>query len=488
MVEGDSGTRIISFPVTLSRASTVPLTVDYTLQGDTASLAAKPGGGVDGKIGTGTLNFTPSGKGETGTIAYVNATVYADTTTEADETFSIVLANPVGGFALGRERAVGTIVNDDQGAGLRVGVSDTSIVEGDAGTRTAQVKVTVSNAPGAAVVTVPYTVAGVGADWGKSEASGGDFGGAVSGTLTFTGAATSATLSVPVYGDVRPEGDQAVEVSLGAIIGAEATRAVGAVTIVDDDGEGPVVPPTSTVSVGDALVAEGDAGSRTVTFPVTLSHAATGRVTVAYRIVGGTATGALKPAPGVDVKTGSGTLTFTVPAGGESRTILYVNATIYGDTTPESDETFSLVLSGPTGGFSLGRDRATGTIADDDATAGLRVGVGDATVLEGDAGARIVQVKVTVSAAPGTTAVSIPWSILGVGGEWGNTGATGNDFGGVLSGTATLTGSATTAIISIPIYGDARPEDDETIQIVLGSVVGATVFRGVGTVTILNDD
>jgi hypothetical protein len=58
----------------------------------------------------------------------------------------------------------------------------------------------------------------------------------------------------------------------------------------------------------------------------------------------------------------------------------------------------------------------------------------------------------------------------------------------VLSGTATLTGSATTAIISIPIYGDARPEDDETIQIVLGSVVGATVFRGVGTVTILNDD
>jgi len=488
VVEGDSGTRTISFPVTLSRASSVPLTVGYTLQGDTASLAAKPGGGVDGKIGTGTLKFTPSGKGETGTIAYVDATIYADVATELDETFSIVLSQPVGGFALGRDRAVGTILNDDQGAGLRVGISDTSIVEGDAGLRSAQVKVTLSDVPGTAVVTVPYTVAGIGADWGKSEARGNDFGGLASGTLNFTGGATSATLSVPIYGDVRPEGDEAVEVTLGAITGAEATRSVGTVTIIDDDGEGPAAAAASTVSVGDALVVEGDFGTRIVTFPVTLSQAATAPVVVNYRIVGGSATGALKPAAGVDVKTGSGKLTFTAVTGGESRTVLYVNATIYSDTTPEADETFALELTGVTGGYSLGRDRATGTIDDEDEASGLRVGIGDATVVEGNAGTRIVQVKLTISAAPGTAVVSIPWSIAGVGADWGSTSAAGNDFGGVLSGVVTFTGAATSRTLSIPIYGESRQELDEYVWVTLGAVTGATVSRSTGVITIVNDD
>jgi hypothetical protein len=227
-------------------------------------------------------------------------------------------------------------------------------------------------------------------------------------------------------------------------------------------------------------------------FPVTLSEAATSQVTVQYTLSGVTATGAAKAGPGVDFLDNGGvpkTLTFKKsPSTGETPIEEYVTVPVLGDTNSEGPETFTVTLSNVTGGYVPLRSQATGTILDDDPGSGLRVGAGDASVVEGQAGTRLVKVLVSVSGAPGTAAVSVPYTVSGVNATWGRTPVSGNDFGGPLSGTLTFTGNTVAQYVSIPIYGDTRVEGDETIHVTLGAVTGATVTRSQGTITIIDDD
>jgi chitinase len=265
-------------------------------------------------------------------------------------------------------------------------------------------------------------------------------------------------------------------------------------TLAAKDGEvllrgiGTVSPPP-TVSVGDASVLEGDSGARTMTFPVTLAQPARSTVAVDYSVTGVTATGATKAGTDVDFRTASGTLTFQPAARtGQTPVTRAVSVKVFGDTTVEPDETFSVTLSNPTGGAVVGRSDATGTIINDDPGTGLGVGVGDASIVEGNAGTRSVAASVTLSAAPGATTVSVPYTIGGGTAIWGKTAASLADFGGALSGTLTFRGAAITRTITIPIYGNTTPQIDRTIVINLGSVTGATVVRATGAVTILDDD
>jgi hypothetical protein len=236
VVEGDTGTRTLTFPVTLSRAALAPVSVDYMVSGVTAKGGPTSGAGTDFKTAVGTLTFQPSAStGLTPTSRLVSITTYGDTTVEANETMAVTLFAPSGGFGLGRSVATGTILNDDTGSGVRVGVGDSSIVEGDSGSRNVVVRVTLSRAPGATVVTVPYTVHGVSATWGSSAANGADFGGATKGTLTFTGTAISKAVTIPVYGDLSPEPNETIQVTVGSVAGATVFRRTGTVTILNDD-------------------------------------------------------------------------------------------------------------------------------------------------------------------------------------------------------------------------------------------------------------
>ncbi|MFO0958393.1 MAG: cellulose binding domain-containing protein [Isosphaeraceae bacterium] len=118
---------------------------------------------------------------------------------------------------------------------------------------------------------------------------------------------------------------------------------------------GPALPPPLTISVADAAVDEGNSGTTTLPFTVSLSAASRATVTVAYATSNGTA------AAGSDYQATSGTLTF---APGETSKTLNVRVT--GDTVVEPDETLNLVLSNPSGAI-LGRAQAVGTIRNDDA-------------------------------------------------------------------------------------------------------------------------
>ena len=108
------------------------------------------------------------------------------------------------------------------------------------------------------------------------------------------------------------------------------------------------------VSIADARVVEGNSGTTNATFAVTLSEATASPVTVNYATANGSATA------GTDYVAGSGTVTFA--AGEVSKT---VGVGVLGDSVVESDETFTVALSSPSGA-TLSRSVATGTIANDD--------------------------------------------------------------------------------------------------------------------------
>lgn len=117
---------------------------------------------------------------------------------------------------------------------------------------------------------------------------------------------------------------------------------------------GPPIP-SPTVSIGDSSVVEGDSGSSTMRFTVTLSGGAgPSTVSVSYRTVNGTASAAS------DYSAASGTLAF--PPGVLSQTITIA---VTGDHKREPNETFTVELFNAVGP-TLGDAVATGTILNDD--------------------------------------------------------------------------------------------------------------------------
>jgi uncharacterized delta-60 repeat protein len=117
-------------------------------------------------------------------------------------------------------------------------------------------------------------------------------------------------------------------------------------------GNGGALP---NVSIADASLVEGDAGSNLVSFTVSLSAPSDGSVTVDVATDVGPAT------PGMDYQPTTASLAFPV---GASAALFQVP--VFGDTDAEPDETFLVRLSNPVGAV-VGNATATGIIIDDDA-------------------------------------------------------------------------------------------------------------------------
>src|SRR5262249_29369568 len=134
VVEGDNGTRNVTVPVTLSAPSSSAVTASWATT-DLGAVAPS-----DYTPVSGTLRFAP---GET--TKSVTVPVVGDAADENDEvlvvSFSNVVNAAIGGWGLG----FGTIVDDDGPPGapdLLPGLG--SVVEGDGGSRTLLVPVTLS--------------------------------------------------------------------------------------------------------------------------------------------------------------------------------------------------------------------------------------------------------------------------------------------------------------------------------------------------------
>ena len=84
--EGDAGTKLFEFTVTLSAPVDVPVSVDYATADGTAE---DQNGDHDYQSAQGTLTFQPGG----GLTQTVTVAVQGDTVLEPDETFQVVLSN-----------------------------------------------------------------------------------------------------------------------------------------------------------------------------------------------------------------------------------------------------------------------------------------------------------------------------------------------------------------------------------------------------------
>ena len=337
LAEGNTGQTLFSFNVTLSSTSTQNVTVDYALNAGTTSA---------GELGTPSIS---NGMGNTlligagFTTVKVTVPVNADTVFEADETFTITLSNPQGAVITDGS-GLGTITNDDI---LSVGIGGATVTETDTGNVNADFTVTLSAVAGRDV-TVTYNT---GNELGTANpaTANTDYVVAVNQTLTILAGQTTGTISIPVIGDNIDEESETFTVRLtNPTPGATFSTDVNIGTILNDD--------TPTVSIGGVSVAEGNAGTTTATFPLTLSNAARQAVTVNYSTTDGTATA-------TNDYVGATGQTATIAAGQTTGTI---NITVNGDTVFEGAETFTVTLSNPTGA-TLGTPVAgTGTIQNDD--------------------------------------------------------------------------------------------------------------------------
>jgi Calx-beta domain len=125
--------------------------------------------------------------------------------------------------------------------------------------------------------------------------------------------------------------------------------------------------PGCVITIFDASVSEGNSGTTTMSFTVSLDATPSMNVTVDYKTApGGTnpaSEGIASCAPGVDYVGQSGTVTFSGITGETSKTI---NITVCGDTVVEPNETFFVDLCCQTANATIFRSRAVGTIVNDD--------------------------------------------------------------------------------------------------------------------------
>lgn len=114
------------------------------------------------------------------------------------------------------------------------------------------------------------------------------------------------------------------------------------------------------LSIRDASTTEGDAGSHMLDFTVLRVGGTNGAVDATYSVL---LPGGIGGANASDFSSPSLTGTVHFADGQSTATI---SLPVLGDKMPEPNETFSITLSDPTGGASIDRASATGTILNDD--------------------------------------------------------------------------------------------------------------------------
>ena len=230
----------------------------------------------------------------------------------------------------------------------------------------------------------------------------------------------------------------------------------------------------------DALSADGLEGSGAPTpfsFRVTLDRAATTLQTVDWLVAG---TG-VTPADAADLgrsELPSGTLSF---APGE--TVAFVTIDVIGDTTPELDESFAVLLSNASAGLVLGAGPAIATIRNDDRpVVSIAAAAADRSEGTGVATAFTFTVSLDRAAAAGQT---VDWTLDDVGAD----SAGPDDFSGPLSGTVSFSAGERAGTVTVLVSGDAVLEPDETFRVTLSNP-SAGLEQGTMVVSarIVNDD
>jgi len=427
---------VATVTATLSAVTTKDVTVTL---GHTGTAT---GSGTDYTASAATITIAAGSTTGTVTITAVN-----DTLDEADETVIIDITGVTNGTESAAQQVTTTITDDDDAPAISA--NDPSVTEGNADTVTLAFTVSLSTPSGKAV-TVDYATA-------NGTATAGTDYTAKSGTLTFAPGETSRTVSVTVEGDTVTEPDETVLLNLSNAINSSISDAQGSGTITNDDA----VP---AISVDNVSVAEGNAGTSTMTFTVSLDHASASAITVDYATADNTATA------GTDYTAKNGTLAFA--AGDTSK---MVSVTISGDLGYETNESFYINLTNQSNA-SIFDARGIGTITNDDAAPTVTLSINNTSITENGT----ATVTATLSAVSSED-VTVTLGYTGT--------ATGSGTDYTASAAAiTIAAGSTTGTVTITAVNDTLDEADETVIIDITGVTNGTESGAQQVTTTITDN
>ena len=332
--------------------------------------------------------------------------------------------------------------------------------------------------------------------------------------LTFQPDATALnpqTVTITGVQDAIVDGNVAYTIVTGAATSGDPAYqgldpADVSVTNLDDDG-------AAGVSISDASVAEGDAGTGILTFTVTLTPPSSQTVTVPFSTASGTttpATGGAACTANVDYLAANGTLTFQPLDTSETVTV-----TVCADALVEGNETLLVNLGAPTGGATVADGQGVGTITDDDLAGGVSFTAGTINVPE-NAGQAVITVQRSGGTGPAATGatqatVSTPSGSVASGSVRPNppagpaggtvspsalapitvsfatangTALAGQDYVAT-AGTLTLGVGETTKTITIPILADNVIEGPESFIVTLSGPTGGAGLGAQATITVV---
>jgi chitinase len=447
VTEGDSGTKVMNFTVSLSSPTSGPVTFD---------VATITPAGTTATANVDFVPFTAHLQMPLGTTTKTFAvTIKGDTASEPNETFIASITNVVGAIATDGA-ARGTILNDDLPS---LSINDVAMAEGNSGTKQMVFTVRASQVSAAPITFTPALNPGAGMDSADF-----DF---TNGPLTIAAGQLARTVPVTIKGDTLVEADEVFVVSLGNVQGAAVADGAGKGTILNDD----VVVPT--MGIADATVVEGDSGTTSMNFTVSLSSATT--VPVTFDLATSTANGATATANTDFVPV---VAHLQMPAGTTTKTFA---VTIKGDTVAEADETFFVDVTNAVGA-TIADGTALGTIASDDATPPT-LSIADVSVVEGNSDTKVAVFTAQLS-KPATVPVSFVYLTYLADGA---TASANQDFEHI-NEIHTIPVGQSALSLPVTIYGDTEPEIDEIFFVRIDSVEGATLVDGAAKGTIRNDD
>jgi hypothetical protein len=461
--------------VTLSRtgAHDVSASVDVaSVAGGTATGGAACGGTVDHTFVNQNVSFA---SGET--VKAFNVTLCPDAMDENDETFNLALSNASAGSTIGTQgTSVLTILDDD--AQPTISITDATVNEGNGVTTTFSFNASLSN-PSAFPVTVHYQTAN-----NTATTADGDYVAVPDTVLTITPGNTSVpvavgNIQVNVNGDTKYEANETFFVNLSNPSNATILDGQALGTITNDDA-----PPS--YSIDDVTMAEGNAGTTGFTFTITKTGTTALQSDVTFYTQDGTATVVdndyqpigTPPATAPQGLTCSGACVSFLPGDITKQVTVMVN----GDTTPETNETFFLLLDNATNG-TIGDGSGLGTITNDDNPGAPTVSFSSSTYKEDESqDAQIVINRTGDLSQPSSVTIA----------RTGGSATGGTACGGTVDytvsppfpRTANFPINSGSQTFTIPLCPDLNIDANETLALSLIPVTNSNIGLGAAVLTI----
>ena len=211
VTETSVGKIVVTASVTLSSASSLPISVNFQTRSKSAAA------GSDFRTIAGTVTIPAGSLSE-----LITCEVLDDRLSELNETFEIVLSSPLNASL---RKSVGTITINDNDPLPFLSIANATVNEGESGTN---LVLSLSTASGRSI-TVDYVASRYTAQPGVDFLM-------PSGTVTIPAGQLSATIPIVTIEDTLDEPDESFRVTLSNPSGVQPGQFESIVTIVDDDG------------------------------------------------------------------------------------------------------------------------------------------------------------------------------------------------------------------------------------------------------------